>query len=292
VIRVLFFVLLASNVVVFAWSLYRDQSAGESEVEQVSTGTNVVPGLTLISELGESHGKARPAGRVAERSAAAATTVTLADIVEQESMGPDGGVQAEYADSGGDPTAQLPVEPPVEPGTGDELIAEAQDYPTQPVVRCYRLSGFANNKDIPDIRERLAALEIDSRPVVEQQKVQKGFWVFLPAFENDDLARAKIRELRAAEIHDVWLFRKGPLKGAISLGLFAQEHRAKRLQDRVRQKGFEPVVKPRYVDRTVYGVDFSSALDSPVPADVLGEVQREHPGVAILELGCDTIAEP
>mgnify|MGYP000441079401 CR=1 FL=1 len=52
-----------------------------------------------------------------------------------------------------------------------------------------------------------------------------------------------IRQLADAGFEDTWLFRSGPLRNAISLGLFRREASARRHAERVGDKGFSTELK-------------------------------------------------
>jgi hypothetical protein len=116
----------------------------------------------------------------------------------------------------------------------------------------------------PDQAEQLLAelpgsLTLLSDVSEESEKID-NYYVLIPALPNLSAGRQMLEELSAAGISDTWLFRRGPLKNAISLGLFRREAGAKRRVDEVADKGFEAKLHPQ-VSRVEYRWLFLKHLD-------------------------------
>jgi hypothetical protein len=79
-----------------------------------------------------------------------------------------------------------------------------------------------------------------------------GYYVLIPAADNLKTAEDTLARLKENQIRDTWLFRSGPLKNAVSLGLFSQRNNAERLADKVRKRGFEVILKEKGTKKEVY----------------------------------------
>ena len=98
-----------------------------------------------------------------------------------------------------------------------------------------------------------------SRLNVEQTSVpvERGYYVLIPPLASRAEALRIERQLKAEGVEDSWVFVAGPLKNAVSLGLFNREINAQRRLRRVQSKGFEPELRVRYrdVEKTVLLVE-------------------------------------
>ena len=80
-------------------------------------------------------------------------------------------------------------------------------------------------------------------------RVPNGFYVLVPASPTRAGALAIVRQLKQKGIKDSWVFVSGPLKNAVSLGLFSREANARRRLTLVLSKGFDARLLPRYRER-------------------------------------------
>jgi len=55
-----------------------------------------------------------------------------------------------------------------------------------------------------------------------------------------------VKQLREKGVEDFWLFRKGPMKNAISPGLFVKQYRAEKLTHQLQKKGIAVKTEVRY----------------------------------------------
>ena len=90
-----------------------------------------------------------------------------------------------------------------------------------------------------------------------------GYYVLIPAADDFKSAQDTVARLEENQIKDTWLFRSGPLKNAVSLGLFSRRNNAERLADRVRKKGFEVILREKGTKKEVYRLQVRGR-DTPV----------------------------
>ncbi len=128
----------------------------------------------------------------------------------------------------------------------DNLInAEA----VEKVMACYEIGPFMDEKDV---FEWLKNNDIDVIDKFEtfnkgQQKLS-SYLVYYPAAETYAESRKNQQMLREKGITDLWLFRKGDMKGAISLGLFKKKKRAEKLVDYLSSNGIQVKIIERFIN--------------------------------------------
>jgi hypothetical protein len=95
----------------------------------------------------------------------------------------------------------------------------------------------------------------------EQIESVRGYRVFLPPAESHEAALARVRELDARGVRDVYVVTAGAEVDSVSLGLFRDEANAERRRAEVAALGFAPVVEPRVEPAPQWWVDVSLRAD-------------------------------
>lgn len=191
---------------------------------------------------------AEPLGR-ADPSAVSGATVAPEVPRISASEGNEPSDRARESDGAASPPLEQPVCARIGPLTGkqaDELVANLPVYV----------------KLLSDMTE-------------ETPKVD-GYYVMIPAFPSASAGRKTLEALGAAGITDTWLFRGGPYRNAISLGLFRRQGSAARHAESVTKKGFKPEVLEKTSLRemrwlalkNVDGGDLALTLPLPEGAEV------------------------
>ena len=125
----------------------------------------------------------------------------------------------------------------------DELNAEQ----AEPVINyCYHVGPFANNVAL-NVWRKLNKIDAGfvSR-FTKENNVVSSYLVYFPAAETYAQSTKNVQRLKQKGITDYWLFRRGELKGAISLGLFVKKSSALSLQEKLVKAGFTVEIKERY----------------------------------------------
>lgn len=92
----------------------------------------------------------------------------------------------------------------------------------------------------------------DVRVVIRAGDVPEGWWVLYPKAATPEAGRANRHMLEGKGIYATWLFDKGPLAGALSLGLYKTRGEADRALEQLAEKGVTAAVVPRLVRGDVY----------------------------------------
>ena len=78
----------------------------------------------------------------------------------------------------------------------------------------------------------------------ETDETIKNYRVYLPPFESRRSASEKMRELQSQGVHDIAVIPSGPLKNAVSLGVFASKKNLEQRVARLEQLGHSVVWEP------------------------------------------------
>jgi hypothetical protein len=105
--------------------------------------------------------------------------------------------------------------------------------------------------------------------------------------EDGGQAQAKIDELAQVGLKDIWHFRGGGMKNAISLGMFAKKENADNFRDEVLKKGFETEMRPRYLNKTKYLVKFSISKSKNVTENMWQDVKQKYSKMPFSEQSCE-----
>jgi len=201
---------------------------------------------------------------------------------EEQAVGPlpsDATGNGRLADEGAEREPEVTDEPPASPLAAATVVrmqnakAEADEAEakvagtddTQPGApqACWELGPFEQASEAERLRlpTGIQRIKIDRSRV----RVPAGFYVLVPPAANREAARQTLERLKAKGVRDSWLFASGPLRNAISLGMFSQQENALRRKRQIEKMGFAVRLQRR--ERVVEGhVVMVKGLD--IPANV------------------------
>ncbi len=175
-------------------------------------------------------------------------------------------------------------EPEPRPGPAVDQFSEVHEH-VERADRCLDIGPFASveaRDRVRDwLREYIAVLNTRSETVRKRQ----FFWVYLEP-TSEQAAQQNLSDLQQRGVEDYMLIRRGDLKNAISLGLFRSQDSVNRRLAELSEKGYKPVVVPRFetTDRFWIRAQLAEAYgsDLELPAELLGEA-------AARDIACDTV---
>lgn len=133
------------------------------------------------------------------------------------------------------------------------------------------------------LRNYVAAL--NSRVVPERGR--QLFWVYLEP-GSDEATAENLGRLQSGGVEDYMVVRRGNLRNAISLGLFSSQDSVNRRLAELSQKGYSPVVVPRYETVSKYWLTARMAAGNEqglqIPEELLANARTQT-------IACDAIAE-
>lgn len=190
-----------------------------------------------------------------------ATTLRPTQAAEPESVEPPSDAAVELVESAGPDDASSAGSPgQMQPevssqaqdvaesdGAGQQL-GEVVVLQSESSVACVRIGPFAA-KDADRLLRRLPSYVRLLSDISEEYDLVDGYYAMIPPFAEREEGRAMVRKLHEAGFKDTWLFSKGELRNAISLGVFRREPSARRHVENIVKKGFNAEVvektKPR-----------------------------------------------
>ncbi len=111
---------------------------------------------------------------------------------------------------------------------------------------CYEAGPFDTMQQFYSWRKQTGINSASIKSVRREEQKISDYMVYLPAGETYEQSLANVELLKQKGITDYWLFRKGEVKGDISLGVFSSEIRAETYKKQLATKNLDALIKPRY----------------------------------------------
>jgi len=172
-------------------------------------------------------------------------------------------------------TAPTPKETPPTSVPTPNPVAEAL---------CLEWRGL-NLEEFARVREQLKALVGEQVMSFAEVPLNTRRWVIFPPLPSAQSAEAKLSELAAAGVKDVFVVKEGAWQNAISLGLFANEEAAGR---RLRELEGKGVFGTRVEVVPRQGTDYYFVIRSEDPDALksLGEIRQAYPNSQQSRVAC------
>jgi hypothetical protein len=245
--------LVLMNVAFFGWQLSRDQEVVVADDPVPPTTTSaMVSRLLLVSELERGVLRRRRSVRAPQPS---------------PSPEPQPTVEVAKADTD---------TPPVSTDENPAALPESD-------VECYTIGPLDNEDDISALSAWFNAQGSQAKLRTDERREVVSTWVFLPPLESREAADARVLEMQAANIDDIYVIPRGDMANAISLGLYSQEGSLQRRVSRLENRGFAPSVLPRYRTVMASWFDVTTNADQPMTVGVLDQI---FPGLIVRQVPC------
>ena len=242
--------LVVLNAAFLVWQLGRDRPVALSDVPEPAVRKSaMVNRLLLVSELDQG--------------------------VLRQRLGAQPPSTAPAPSGGGAPDAQ-PTSPPAAPGPSAAAVPESD-------VQCYTVGPLDSADDISALSDWFAAQGSEAKLRTDERREVVSTWVFVPPFESRAAADARVREMQAANIDDIYVIPRGDMANAISLGLYSQEESLQRRIGELERHGFSPSVLPRYRTVTASWFDVTTNASQPMTVGVLDQI---FPDLIVRRIAC------
>ena len=149
--------------------------------------------------------------------------------------------------------------------------------------RCYVIGPFRKGEAVEEIVGWLRSTggAVDSRWT--ERQIPKSYWVYLPPLPSTDEARAMLRRLAADGLQDYVRIMRGPMRNAVSLGLYSQRESADRRLADLRNRGYQASVHIRYQTERVQWLDVSFSKTANPPGAAF---QSKFPSTELVAAEC------
>ena len=248
--------LVLTNVAFFGWRLSQDQEMVVTDSAPPAAGVAMVNRLLLVSEV-------------------------------------ESGVLRRRRELPSQQAAQ-----PLQPQSSEQLAGKREEAASVPLARvlalppvadreCYTLGPLENEDDISALGAWFNAQGSQATLRSDERREVTSTWVFLPPLASREAADARVREMQAANIDDIYVIPRGDMANAISLGLFSQSDTLQRRVSQLEDRGFTPSVLPRYRTATASWFDVTTSAAQPMTVGVLDQI---FPDLIIRQVPCGDAA--
>ena len=157
------------------------------------------------------------------------------------------------------------------------VTAEVQDDVVAADL-CVDVGPFAEAAARDQVRDWLHDYVAATYMRAEATRKRQFFWVYLEP-SSDSAAQKNLAELHDRGIQDTLLIRRGEMKNSISLGFFRSQDSVNRRLAELNEKGYKPVVVPRFETSDEYWLAARLAegyTEVPqIPATLLGDNAKQ-----------------
>ncbi|MDJ0863028.1 MAG: SPOR domain-containing protein [Gammaproteobacteria bacterium] len=262
--------LVVANLAFFLWQYRRgDVTTAVPRVADITAG----PRLLLRHEADDD--SLLPRGTLAQTDPSAADPAT-SDAAASSS---EAAVQSNASQN---PDATPASARAVAKVTLDRSAAMAAN-PRGMAQTCLAVGPFSADDPVADLLDWLQGNGAETTSRWSERETPSRYWVYLPPLETVEQARAVLRRLKDDGLQDYIRVMRGPMRNAISLGLFKQRDSAERRLAQLRAKGYAPELDIRYKSERVRWLDvaFPAGLRFPDAA-----FSAAFPAVAWTPAGC------
>ena len=126
--------------------------------------------------------------------------------------------------------------------------------------QCFTVGPFETRATVEAIVEMLRenTSSVSSRET--EAFVDRGYWVYLPPYGDEQGARQAVKILYDAGLDDVSLIKNGIWNNSVSLGYFINQSNATEHRDRIREMGFQAEFRIQRDDESRFWVDFEQQV--------------------------------
>ena len=107
---------------------------------------------------------------------------------------------------------------------------------------CLFLGSFEREDEARALEQRLLSLDIESEVQSVDAAAGVDYWVYLVPLASRQASLRQLKELQARKI-DSYIIGQGDLANGISLGIFPRSDSAESVMQRLREAGYEPMLR-------------------------------------------------
>jgi hypothetical protein len=186
------------------------------------------------------------------------------------------------------PASAPPPPPPTQIPESDKETAsvsleEVLAMPPDSDRECYTLGPLENEDDISALSAWFNAQGSQATLRDDERREVVSTWVFMGPMESREAADARVQDMQAASIDDIYVIPRGDMANAISLGLYSQNDTLQRRVSQLEARGFTPSVLPRYRTVTASWFDVTASAAQPMTVGVLDQI---FPDLIIRQVAC------
>jgi hypothetical protein len=156
---------------------------------------------------------------------------------------------------------------------GIRLVSELGDTATD--EQCFTVGPFETEATVDAIKGMLLQYTSKVSSRESEAFVDRGYWVYLPPFEDELGAREAVQALYKAGLDDVGVIKNGEFDNSVSLGYFISQSNARQRRDQIREMGYEAEFRIHREDEFRYWVDYQQKTGVEYASNVLADFVPE-----------------
>ena len=170
-----------------------------------------------------------------------------------------------------------------------KLPKKVADTPTPATVEtsCFEW-GIFSTASLKNAQTALSNLAIYSETKSKSAQEALRYWVYIPRLKSTREAEAKVAELNAEGVTDVFIVQEPKWKNAISLGVFSDEKLATHHLEDLKARGINNVAKRLRNEESGSASLVTSAI-TPDLASKLNALKPDFPGSEIKQTTCNAL---
>ena len=152
---------------------------------------------------------------------------------------------------------------------------------------CYEWGSFSK-ANLPSAQAALAKLSVTSSVKAQSSQEALRYWVYIPRLKSHEAAEAKVVELNALGITDVFIVQEPKWKDAISLGVFSDEKLATQHLEDLKKQGLSNVTKRLRNEEQGHNSLVTAAVSSTAVSQI-NALKPDFPGSELKKIECNAL---
>ena len=169
--------------------------------------------------------------------------------------------------------------------------AESEGGQAEANAACLFLGGLEEESVAHAVEQRLLSTDIKATVEVLDAAVGLDYWVYLAPLASRQASLRQLKELQARKI-DSYIISQGDLVNGISLGIFPRSDSAESVIQRLREAGYEPMLRELARAHRNYWVKISPESRILVSDALLSRLAEDFLGLEHQLMPCEGIATP
>jgi hypothetical protein len=156
---------------------------------------------------------------------------------------------------------------------------------------CLYLGSFEDEEVARALEQRLLSLDIRSRVQTVDATAGVDYWVYLAPLASRQASLRQLKELQARKI-DSYIISQGDLVNGISLGMFPRSDSAEGVMQRLREAGYEPMLRELSRAHRAYWVRIAPESRRLADDGLLEGLARDFERLEHQLMPCESVASP
>ncbi|MGH8601227.1 MAG: SPOR domain-containing protein [Gammaproteobacteria bacterium] len=174
---------------------------------------------------------------------------------------------------------------------GAQVRREQVDAAAEVEAVCLFLGGFEQEEAARAVEQRLISLDIQSRVQSIDAAAGLDYWVYLAPLASRQASLRQLKELQARKI-DSYIITQGDLANGISLGIFPRSDSAESVMQRLREAGYEPMLRELSRAHRSYWVRIAPESRRLADDALLQSLAQDFNGLQHQLMPCESVATP